>query len=112
GFTDADTGSGGILGADLSVRAGFGLEGVLGQAGDGLMFLGLGYRGDAQSTNKFSRGALAQEGGSIAAAIPARSGFSARLRMPFYLVPGDLLILSPLLAVAPKTYQNIAVTAV
>ena len=112
GFTDADTGSGGILGADLSVRVGLGLEGVLGQAGDGLVFLGLGYRGDAPSTNKFSNGTFAQQGGSIAAAIPARSGISTRLRMPFYLIPGDLLILSPLLALAPKTYQNMAVTAV
>lgn len=112
GFTDAGTGNGAIVGADLSVRFGFGLEGVLGQAGDGLMFLAAGYRGDAPSTNKFSNGAFAQEGGSIAAAIPARSGFSARLRMPFYLIPGDLLLLSPLLAVAPKTYQNVAVTAV
>jgi hypothetical protein len=112
GFTDAVTGSGGILGADLSVRVGLGLEGVLGQAGDGLIFLGVGYRGDAQSTNKYGSGTLAQQGGSIAAAIPARSGFSTRLRMPFYLVPGDLLILSPLLALAPKTYQYMAVTAV
>ena len=112
GFTDADTGRGGILGADLAVRFGYGLEGVLGEAGDGRMFLDIGYRGDAQSTNKFSNGPLAQEGGSIAAAIPARSGFSARLRMPFYLIPGDLLILSPLLAISPKTYQSVAVTAV
>jgi hypothetical protein len=32
--------------------------------------------------------------------------------MPFYLIPGDLLLLSPLYLVSPDTYQNIAVTAV
>jgi hypothetical protein len=31
--------------------------------------------------------------------------------MPFYLVPGDLLILSPLYFIAPKTYEKMAVTA-
>jgi hypothetical protein len=32
--------------------------------------------------------------------------------MPFYLIPGDLLLLSPLYLVAPKTYQEMAVTSV
>lgn len=112
GFTDTDTGRGGILGADLAVRLGYGLEGVLGEAGDGRMFLDLGYRGDSHSTNKFSNGPFADESGSIGAAVPARSGFSVRVRMPFYLIPGDLLIMSPLLALAPAAYQNMAVTAV
>ena len=31
--------------------------------------------------------------------------------MPFYLVPGDLLLLSPLYLVDPKAYSKIAVTA-
>jgi len=34
-----------------------------------------------------------------------------RLRMPFYLVPGDLLFLSPLYFVSPERYQNMAVVA-
>jgi hypothetical protein len=32
--------------------------------------------------------------------------------MPFYLLPGDLLLLSPLYLVSPKTYEGMAVTAV
>ena len=31
--------------------------------------------------------------------------------MPFYLIPGDLLLLSPLYFISPTTYQNMAVTA-
>ena len=60
---------------DLSVRAGYGLEGVLGDAGDGLIFLSVGYRGDLPSTNQFTTNAAAEQGGTLAAAIPARSGF-------------------------------------
>jgi hypothetical protein len=112
GFTDFESGSGFIGGADLSLRLGYGLEGVIGEEGDGLVYFSVGYSGDTPSTNKFSEAAAAQNGGSLTAAIPARTGFSARLRMPFYLVPGDLLLLSPLYFVSPTTYQRMAVTAV
>ena len=111
GFTGLESGSGYMGGADLSLRAGYGLEGVLGEAGDGLIFLSVGYRGDLPSTNQFTTNAAAEQGGTLAAAIPARSGFSARARMPFYLVPGDLLLLSPLYFFAPTTYEDLAVTA-
>lgn len=110
GFTGLE-GSGYVAGADLSLRIGMGLEGVLGEAGDGLIFLSAGYRGDAQSTNDFTEGAGAAQGGSLTAAIPGRTALNARLRMPFYLIPGDLLVLSPLYFISPTTYQNMAVTA-
>jgi hypothetical protein len=111
GFTGLEDGGGMIGGADVSVRVGYGLEGVLGEAGDGLVFLALGYHGDTPSSNKFSTAPIAQEAGSLAAAIPGRTAWTMRLRMPFYLVPGDLLLLSPLYFVAPGAYQNMAVTA-
>jgi hypothetical protein len=72
----------------------------------------VGYRGDTPSTNKYTEAAPAQQGGSLTAAIPARTGLTARMRMPFYLIPGDLLFLSPLYLASPKTYQGMAVTAV
>jgi hypothetical protein len=112
GFTGLGSGSGLMGGADLSLRAGYGLEGVLGDAGDGLIYLSVGYRGDTSSTNKFSVNPGAESGGNLTAAIPARSGLSTRVRMPFYLVPGDLLLLSPLYFVAPSSYEQMAVTAV
>jgi hypothetical protein len=112
GFTGLESGNGFVGGADLSLRLGYGLDGVLGEEGDGLVYFSVGYSGDTPSTNKFSEAAAAQEGSTLTAAIPGRTGFSARLRMPFYLIPGDLLLLSPLYFAAPKTYQGMAVTAV
>ena len=110
GFTGLE-GSGYVAGADLSLRVGMGLEGVLGEAGDGLIFLAAGYRGDAQSSNDFVDAAGAAQGGSLTAAIPGRTALNVRVRMPFYLIPGDLLLLSPLYFISPTTYQNMAVTA-
>src|SRR6185295_12776957 len=44
-------------------------------------------------------------------AVPNRMGLSTRLRMPFYLFPADLLLLSPIYFVSPATYTNMAVVA-
>jgi hypothetical protein len=100
-----------IGGVDLSLRVGLGLDGVLGESGDGLVFLSMGLRGDSPSTNHFSDSSLAQQGGTLTAATPSRFGLSSRLRMPYYLIPGDLLLLLPLYWIAPETYQDMAVTA-
>ena len=112
GFTGLENGSGFVGGADLSLRFGYGLDGVLGEEGDGLVYFSVGYGGDTPSTNKFSETAATQEVGTLSAAIPARTGWSVRLRMPFYLIPGDLLLLSPLYLASPTTYERMAVTAV
>jgi len=56
-----------------------------------------------------SSGALEAAGG--AAAVRSRFGISTRVRMPFYLLPADLLLLSPLYLIAPETYTGMAVTA-
>ncbi len=111
GFIDSQNKSGFIGDVDLSVRLGLGLEGVLGDAGDGLIFASLGVRGDSPSTNKLSSADRTVQAGSLGAAIPNRLGLSTRLRMPFYVIPGDLLFLSPLYLASPTTYTNMAVTA-
>jgi hypothetical protein len=111
GFTGYEDGNGFIGGVDLSVRAGLGLDGVLNESGDGLVFVSLGIRGDAPSTNQYANTALADQAGNLAAAIPSRFGLSTRVRMPYYLIPGDLLFAAPLFFLAPKTYQNMAVVA-
>ncbi|HEX8750132.1 MAG TPA: hypothetical protein VF732_03385 [Nitrospira sp.] len=110
GFTGSE-GGGVIGGVDVSARIGMGLEGVLSESGDGLIFLAVGLRGDGSSTNSFSSGAVAQAGGNLSAAIPSHVGLSTRVRMPFYLIPGDLLLLAPLYFFAPEQYFNLAVTA-
>jgi len=105
GFAGSE--GGGIIGGlDLSVRVGMGLEGVLDDSGDGLIFLSVGLRGDTSSSNRFS-----QQGGSVTAAVPSHTGISTRVRMPFFLIPGDLFLLSPLYFIAPDRYMQMAVTA-
>jgi hypothetical protein len=54
GFTELGSGNGFVAGADLSLRAGLGVNGVLDEAGDGLIYLSVGYRGDSQSTSQLS----------------------------------------------------------
>jgi hypothetical protein len=87
------------------------LEGVTGESGDGLVFLSVGLRGESSSTNSIANPAIAQVGGNLAAAFPARMGLSFRLRMPYYLFPGDLLLLAPLYLIAPEHYTRMAVMA-
>jgi len=110
GFVKSQTRRGGIAGLDLSFRAGFGLDGVMGDAGDGLVFGSIGFRTDSPTTSRFSEneGAI---NGNLSAVIPARSGVLLRVRMPFYLIPGDLLLLSPLYLVNREAYTGMAVTA-
>jgi hypothetical protein len=111
GFVVGQDKRGWIGDVDLSVRAGLGLDGVLGDAGDGLVFASIGLRGDSASTNKVSGSALAEQAGSLSAAVPSRMGISTRIRMPFYLIPGDLLLTAPLFFFDRTAYTNMAVTA-
>jgi hypothetical protein len=110
GFTPSK-GSGFIAGVDLSARVGLGLDGVMRDSGDGLAFLSVGVRGDTSSTNSVSGIDSSEVGGNLTSAIPSRTGVSTRLRMPFYLIPGDLLLLCPLYFIAPERYETMAVDA-
>ncbi|HSW16777.1 MAG TPA: hypothetical protein VLJ86_06085 [Ramlibacter sp.] len=110
-FTSDQASTGSVFGLDLSVRAGFGLDGVMGQSGDGLVFASIGYRADSPSSNQFSDTARGALGGNLSAAVPARSGISLRVRMPYYLVPGDLVLASPLYLADSKAYTDMAVAA-
>jgi hypothetical protein len=109
GFTPSDGGF--VAGVDLSVRVGVGLDGVMRDSGDGLTFLSVGLRGDTSATNSVSGIDSSKAGGNPTSAIPSRTAVSTRLRMPFYLIPGDLLLLAPLYFISPERYQAIAVTA-
>jgi hypothetical protein len=111
GYIPSVTSNGWIGGADLSLRAGLGLDGVIGESGDGLVFGSIGLRGDTSSTNELPTSQPAIEAAGGVAAVRSRFGISSRLRMPFYVIPGDLLLLSPLYFFNPETYTNMAVTA-
>jgi hypothetical protein len=50
--------------------------------------------------------------GNLGAIVPARSALTLRLRCPFWLIPGDLIVAAPLLAfTSPKTLAKMAVEA-
>ena len=100
-------------GIEASIRFGIGLDGVLNESGDGLAFLGVGWRQDGSSTANVVDDPALQAYGNLLAAIPGRSAFSARLRLPFYLIPGDLLIAAPILFfTSPETLIKMGATAV
>jgi hypothetical protein len=109
GFEVAESQGGAIAGLEMGVRFGFGLEGVMDESGDGLVFLDVGLRQDASSTQSFSREQGVGQGGAITAALPARSAFTISVRAPFWVVPGDLLLAA--LFVAPfsrRTFEEMA----
>jgi hypothetical protein len=110
GFT-TQNGGGFVAGVGLAGQVGLGLAGVMSQAGDGLVFLSAGVRGDTASTNSVGSATASTAAGNSPAAIPSRTGVTLGLRMPFYLVPGDLLLLAPLYLFSPERYEAIAVTA-
>jgi len=111
GYVPTVTALGGIAGGELAVRAGFGLDGLISESGDGLVFAQLGFRADSSSTSNLAPSTPALEAAGGAAAVRSRIGASARVRMPFYLLPFDLLLLSPMYLVSPETYTGLAVTA-
>jgi len=111
GFGTEQTQGGVVGGLEANIRFGLGLDGVLNEAGDGLVFLQLGWRQDAASSNRFVNSDPSFPANSFTSAIPGRSAYSARLRLPFWLLPGDLILAAPLLLFSPQTYAKMAVTA-
>ena len=111
GFGVNQNSPGAIGGIDAGIRVGVGLEGVMHGGGDGLVFLDFGWRQDASSSMKYGDSPILEEGGQFTAAIPGREAYNFRIRMPFFLVPFDLLITSPLFFISPETYAGMAVTA-
>ncbi len=113
GFVDKQDNQGFVGGLQAGLRVGLGLEGVLNEAGDGMVFLQAGIRQDASSTHTFLGNPNAAPGGAITAAIPGRGGWDFRLRVPYWLLPGDLIVFGPILyLVSPQKAQEMGVIAV
>jgi hypothetical protein len=99
GFGSTQSGVGTTGRLDAAVRLGLGLEGVLDESSDGLVFIDLGVRTDSS-----------EQGG---ASIPGRSALVVRWRAPFWLIPGDLIVATPVLAfTAPRKLKKMAVRSV
>lgn len=98
---------------EIGARAGLGLEALLGEAGDGQIFLQAGVLQEIGSKDVCAdpcttAGLVA----NLALRTPARKGIATRIRMPFWLIPGDLIVAAPILGfLAPKTYEAMAVVA-
>lgn len=113
GFSETENTLGFVGGLAADARFGVGLDGVLNESGDGLIYLALGWRQDGASSTRFFDADELDDVGNIGAAIPGRSSYSARLRLPFYILPLDLLIAGPfLLFIDSEALTNMAVTAV
>ena len=112
GFAPGQETAGAVSGVEFSARFGVGLEGVMNKSSDGLAFLDLGLRLDGASTNNVTEAPEVQIYGDLLAAIPSRNAFATRLRLPFWLIPGDLLIAAPILYfVDPVTLTRMGVEA-
>lgn len=113
GFAEGQTNQGFIGGLGAGLRVGLGLDGVLNEAGDGLVFIQAGIRQDASSTHNFLGDPNATPVGAITSAIPGRAGWDFRMRLPFWLLPGDLLFAGPILyLISPQKAQEMGVIAV
>ncbi len=112
GFGVDQNTAGAVGGLDLNARIGLGIEGVINESGDGLVFLAIGWRQDSPSSMKFGDVPSPLGSGQIASAIPGRDALNFRIRMPYYVLPFDLLITAPILLWAsPGTFTSMAVTA-
>jgi len=105
---------GGAVGSlDIGLRIGFGIDALLGDSGDGQVFVQGGIVLQSRSTGGCGTACpadplLAQ----FVPGLPARSALSFRIRMPFWLIPGDLLLAAPVLgATNPKLLEKMAIVA-
>jgi hypothetical protein len=97
---------GAVPGLEVAIHVGLGMEGVLNESGDGLVFLDLGYRLDGPSTVKYNYDPEKSPYGSVISVLPSRDAFYFRFRMPFYVIPGDLLVAGPIVYLASKESFN------
>ena len=97
---------------DLSVRVGLGLGALLGDVADGQVFLQGGGAYAAKQKSSCDGCTYSETVQSLFPQLPAREGISTRLRVPFWLIPGDLIVAVPLLALTtPHTLEKMAIVA-
>jgi hypothetical protein len=93
---------------EVGFRIGVGLEALTGSTGTGQASLGFGFHWE--TSQKASSGSALAEAGIPQ--VPSRRGFSFRLRMPFYLIPLDLIPAALVLSWAsPSTMTNMGIVA-
>ncbi len=95
------------------LRLGFGAESLTGTPGTATAFLEGGLQMNAAEAAKCSGPDCERVGTSnLFPASPARTGLRLGIRMPFWVLPGDMLLLTPILAlVAPGALNDVGVAA-
>jgi hypothetical protein len=112
GFGVDQTEVGGMGGLSLAFRIGLGIEGVMNESGDGLVFFDVGVRQDAPSAKDIDESQALAKLGAIVAQVPARSAYVLRLRMPFWLIPFDLVVAGLTVGwISPPSFMQMAVAA-
>ncbi len=112
GFGTRQRSTGVIPGLEMALRVGLGMDGVVNESGDGLAFLDLGWRLESSSSISIEDDPELKQFGSYMTAIPGRDAWYMRLRLPFFLLPGDLLVAAPVLLLSsPATLNKMIVTA-
>jgi hypothetical protein len=109
GFGPADPQMFGALAA--GARVGFGAESLTGTAGTGIGWLEVGLAMQTAQSYPCQGGAECAFLGFFPV-VPARTGLRLGMRLPFYVIPGDMLILVPVLAlVSPSALSSVGVAA-
>ena len=96
------------------VRVGFGAESLTGSVGTGLGFIDAGITMQSAQTEPCNSGPVCSVLGTSAffPRVPARTGLRLDVRLPFWLVPFDMLLLGPILALAsPAALSSVGVAA-
>lgn len=98
---------------NVGIRVGIGLDALLSETGDGQIFLEGGVTYHAREQAACSGPECGNEVfAELFPRVPARQGLTARLRLPYWLLPGDLLVAAPVLAFAsPATMKKMAIRA-
>src|SRR5215813_13875 len=99
---------------EIAFRFGVGLEALTGASGAGLAFLQVGVAFQTAQQDNCAVGGCGSDpiANSGVPRVSARDGLALRARIPFWLIPGDLLILGPFLVLFDtQTLKHMAIQA-
>jgi hypothetical protein len=96
----------------MALRLGYGLEDLLASVNSGTMYLSVGVGRQSEQVDYCTKDCRPTLGSSTLPRVPSRAAITIGLRMPFWVVPGDLLLLAPVLALAsPSDLTRVAMRA-
>ena len=103
----------GSAGLAAGLRAGYGADSLTGTPGTAVMFVEGGLQmAAAESTKCEGEGCDLVGTSNLFPSMPARTGIRTGLRLPFWVIPGDMLLLIPVLGlVAPEALADVGLAA-